>query len=1363
MAVRTISTKLAVQGEGSYRASMTSINSVLKTLRSSLKLVESEFAGQANSMKALEARSKALQDIQAQLQVKIKELKAAFANCQSAVEKYEQRYTELKKEIEANNKALEELKNTSGDTSKEQAELTEKNAELNKELEQCEARLDAAKRGCNNWQQQLNNAQVELNKLDSEIEQNTKYLDEAKLSADGCAQSIDEWGNKIETSKNRADDLKDALAAAGLIAALKEVAEGFKECADSSIEFESAMAGVAKTTDLSEVELQGMASEIKRLSTEIPVTTTELAGIVESAGQLGIAKEDLLSFATVMANLGVSTNLTAEAAATMLARFANVTGMAPANYERLGSVIVDLGNHFATTESEIVTMGQRLAAAGKLAGMTEPEIMALAAAMSSVGIEAEAGGTAMTQTMTAIEKAVSSGSDNLTKFAEISGMSAEQFSETWKNDPIVAIQAFIEGLGELDAKGESATLMLDEMGLSGVRQGNMLKSLATASGLLSSAVGTANKAWEQNTALMKEASTRYETTESKVTMAKNSFNNLKIAIGDHFTPAIGKAADGINKANTAMATFVEKDKVVIPILTGVVAGFGALAAAVAGYTAAVKVASAVSTAYNALMATAAGPYVLIAAAVVGVAAAVISMAEACESATPSVKELTENSRALGDSFGEADSTFQKTTAAVEGTAAQAAIYAQRLKELEAAGLDTDAAHKEYELTVEKLNAILPELNLTIDEQTGLINGGTEALLRNIDAWKQAALEQAALDKYETELKAWAEAQLEVATNQAKLNSLGRDHKDLLERRAAVAQRLTEISQEIDAVNADVTLTYAEQAEKIRALNEETQALAEEHGALLNEIAANEKEQAVYTEAVEAGTEVLGGYEEQVEAAQEAVESLRTTQEESSEGMSAAEQAAASVKDRLAELATSYSEACDKAKESFDSQFSLWEKLDSVVATSTDDMIAAQQSQAEYWENYSGNLENLLSRNIDGIDEFALNFTDGSAQSAAALAGLANASDEEIQRIIDAMHRTDEAREALSGIVGDLQVDLQGQLETITSDFEQMVTDINGACTDADFSALVEAVATAFEDVGVQFQQVGADAGAGLAQGITLSTGEAATASTAAGQAVIDAMRDVLQCHSPSAVTIEIGQNTDEGLAQGITQNAGQVTDSAQKLSTDLSNKMREAGKESVTSFMNEFNQLQNQATAAMNNVRSAVNGTASAMPGEMTSIGAQMVSGMISGIYSRAGALYSAISSVVSNAIARARTAAAVHSPSKKTEEIFENVGEGMVVGIEKKKERVADATQDVVSNALSVDTSNMKLIATSIRQSIPDMSALLRQDKSEVPIASTTVKYGDTHITIEKMEVREEADIYRIADELNDLVYLEKRKRGNA
>ena len=127
--------------------------------------------------------------------------------------------------------------------------------------------------------------------------------------------------------------------------------------------------------------------------------------------------------------------------------------MATDNYGRLGSVIVDLGNNFATTESEIVAMGTRLASAGKLAGLTEPEIMALAAAMSSVGIEAEAGGTAMTQTLNAIEKAVAKGGDDLAEFARIAGMSSEEFSSAWKNDAMSALTSFIGGLGKLDEQG----------------------------------------------------------------------------------------------------------------------------------------------------------------------------------------------------------------------------------------------------------------------------------------------------------------------------------------------------------------------------------------------------------------------------------------------------------------------------------------------------------------------------------------------------------------------------------------------------------------------------------------------------------------------------------------------------------------------------------------------------------------------------------------------------------------------------------------------------------------------------------------------------------------------------------------------
>ncbi len=58
---------------------------------------------------------------------------------------------------------------------------------------------------------------------------------------------------------------------------------------------------------------------------------------------------------------------------------------------RIKSLYDNKTNNFATTEQDIVSMANRLAASGTLAGLTNQEILGLATAMSSVGIEAEAG------------------------------------------------------------------------------------------------------------------------------------------------------------------------------------------------------------------------------------------------------------------------------------------------------------------------------------------------------------------------------------------------------------------------------------------------------------------------------------------------------------------------------------------------------------------------------------------------------------------------------------------------------------------------------------------------------------------------------------------------------------------------------------------------------------------------------------------------------------------------------------------------------------------------------------------------------------------------------------------------------------
>lgn len=362
----------------------------------------------------------------------------------------------------------------------------------------------------------------------------------------GMREAADET-YKVDGAVDKLQQRRDAMrtlgvAALGIGTAMTGMAV---MAAKAAVDWESAWAGVTKTVEGTPEQLAAVEEGLRGLARELPASHEEIAGVAEAAGQLGIQTDSVVGFTKTMVDLGETTNLSADQAATALARFMNVMGTSQDDVDRLGSAVVGLGNNYATTEAEIVEMSQRLAGAGAQVGLSEGEVLGLATALSSVGIEAEAGGSAMSKVMKDIASSVDEGGERVEQFAQISGLSADEFSRKWRDDPAAAMSAFVQGLANAEDQGNTTLGVLSDLGITEVRMSDALLRAAGASDIFSDAMAQGNAEFEENNALTDEAQKRYETVASQIEIAKNSIVDAGISLGSVFLPAIAGAADGI--------------------------------------------------------------------------------------------------------------------------------------------------------------------------------------------------------------------------------------------------------------------------------------------------------------------------------------------------------------------------------------------------------------------------------------------------------------------------------------------------------------------------------------------------------------------------------------------------------------------------------------------------------------------------------------------------------------------------------------------------------------------------------------------------------------------------------------------------
>lgn len=410
---------------------------------------------------------------------------------------------------------------------------------------------------------QLKSLNDQLARAEAYLKRDQTALVNAMTAANKFVQAgegIKQWGANAESAGKKIAGIGDSLTTMVTVPLVAAGAASVKAASD----VDTALTNVKKTTDMSAAGYEKLRQSALNLSTTQPVTAESILNIEAMGAQLGWSNKNLQSFAKTVSGLDIATDMDADTAATNLAQFANITKMAQGDANRYGSAIVGLGNNMATTESKISDMAMSMASAGTQAGMSQADILGIAAATASLGMESQAGGTAFSKTITQIGTQVSTNGKQLEAWAKVAGMSVDQFKQAWSKDATSTFEAVVQGLGKAKASGQDLNVVLSSLGITETRQSDFLRRLAGNSNLVTRAVSMSNDEWSKNSALTNEVANRNQSIASKLQVLKNRAHAVAAEVGgplvDAASSALSAAKPLITGIEGAAKAFSKMDK-----------------------------------------------------------------------------------------------------------------------------------------------------------------------------------------------------------------------------------------------------------------------------------------------------------------------------------------------------------------------------------------------------------------------------------------------------------------------------------------------------------------------------------------------------------------------------------------------------------------------------------------------------------------------------------------------------------------------------------------------------------------------------------------------------------------------------------
>ncbi len=1115
MAEKKIGARIVIDGESEFRANLTSAKTALSKFQSELKLVNTVYKNNADSLEALREKQQVYINLQQEQRKKVQLL----AEIQDrAVKKYQEEQNTLaglEEKREKLNSALEAAKETYGENSEEVKKLTNELNDVNKQYETQERVVQKTGDKVNSYQTSLNSAQMELEQLNSEVVRNEKQLEEAEKSADECADSVEEYGNEVQEASDKtsvfADVLKAELLASAIKEGIKAIASGIKTIATAALEtgssFEASMSQVAATMGMTTDEIANGSAEYEILNKAAQdcgkATMFSASQSAEALNYLALAGYDAKKAAETLPkvlNLAAAGGLDLAYASDLVTDSMAALGM---ETSELDNYIDEMAKTSQKSNTSVAQLGEAtLVCAGtvSLTGQSLETMNTALGVLANNGLKGAEGGTHLRNVLLSLSAPTDKASDAIDNLglqvydsegkmrdlndimidmnSLMSDMTQEKKTNLIKTifnkTDVAAVNALLKS-----TNGEYDTLNAQINDCSGAAQAmadtlnDNLKGKVTI--LQSALEGLGITAYDLFDDEMKEAvdsaTDAIGRLQSEIDDGELgvSLRNMSEALGEFATNTIGTAEKALPMLINGLTWLLENGEIVAGLIGGVTS-------AKIAYTVATEAATVAQKLFN--VTANANPYIFLATAIAGVVGAVTLYAKTADTSvaqlTESTKKLTDASKKMNDDTATAIQNREGIRAGYENEREACVKLANELDELQSKTILTTDEQARQAAIIDELNTAIPNLNLCIDEQTGLTNMSTDALLENINAHMELMKVEAAREDL-----------TEIAKEQYEAEKL---LSELMTEQEEAANRLAEAEAKLDEEMATHGRYLDETQEAYARATEDIDALGiqiEETNGTINALGTEYEETMSYIVDNESLSKASNDMEALGDAALNAGADISTMSDETRKA---------------------YNDMIDSLSDTITNQMNLFTEFTEKTKISSDEILKNMQSQIDGVSQWAENMDMLADR---GINKGLLKYlADMGPEGAGYVAAFVQMTDEELKKANEMFEES--SKLSISSAVN---------------------------ITDAYYDA-------------------GGNASKGFADGISDAIDIANTAAGLLAEGALNTVQQELDEHSPSKKTEEMGLNFDEGLKKGIDENKESVLNTIINLTTDMLIKTR---------------------------------------------------------------------------------------------------------------------------------------------------------------------------------------------------------------